>query len=165
MRRGLGNIDIMKNHPVRCGTHYDPNLYVNAIDRRILSNVEIKKFGNPLPAGCAEARDRSRVIVQVPWRQYDFYRAQHYVQIDVRIRAGFTVPKVGFLVLDENQVQVILDAPFCEQLFLETRYQDQVVALKWGQQELEVLSIRRYGVVRKHAITENEIKGYERGEL
>lgn len=139
-RRGLGNTDIMKNNPVRCRTHYDPNLPVNVIDRRILSNFEIKKFGNPLPAGCAEARGRSRIIVQVPWRRYEFYRAQFYVEIDVRVRAGFTVPKVGFLVLEENQAQVILGAPFCEQLFFETRYQDQVVALKWGTEELEVPS-------------------------
>lgn len=130
--RGLGNTDIMKSHPVRCRTHYDPNLPINLIDRRILSDFEIRRYGGPLPGSYEAAEGRSQITIQVPWRRYEFFRARYYIEIDVRIRAGCTIPRVKFLVLEESQAQVIMGAPICQQLFHETRQQDQILVLRWG---------------------------------
>lgn len=45
-------------------------------------------------------------MIQVPWRTHEFSEAKEFIRVDLFIRRGKTIPKVPFLVVDEEQVSI-----------------------------------------------------------
>lgn len=131
-KRNLGNVEIIRNAPVRTRAHYDPYITVNTIDRRVLNGVEVARYGTRLPGNALEMEGSSLAIIQCPWRHGEFYPAHAYVHLKVRIRRTFIARRVRFYVVENCLNQIVLGAEFAKKYFLRVSDNNCSISRRWN---------------------------------
>lgn len=162
-RRNMGNVDVISNAPVRTRAHYDPYIPINTIDRRILTRVEVARYGSRLRGNVSQMGHCDMAIIHVPWRHAEVYPAHAYVNVDIRIRRNLIIRKVRLFIVENEFNRIIFGEEFGRKYLQQITNGDQYMRLEDNGIQIEIPSTRKTFMPRAHICTTEDIQEYQEG--